>query len=83
LTVYELSLWQLTKNQRKGVAIMSIETHIDSLAKKREELKTQIAEEAARPSPDFVLITNWKKENLALKEEMQHYFSMIEETVAS
>lgn len=58
---------------------MSIETHIDSLAKKREALKTQIAEEAARPSPDFVLITNWKKENLALKEEMQHYFSMLEE----
>jgi hypothetical protein len=63
---------------------MSIETHIDSLAKKREELKTRIAEEAARPSPDFVLITNWKKENLTLKEEMQRYFAMLEdETVAS
>lgn len=63
---------------------MSIETHLDSLAKKREELKTQIAEEAARPSPDFVLITNWKKENLALKEEMQRYYGMLEqEYVAS
>lgn len=63
---------------------MSIETHIDSLAKKREYLKTRIAEEAARPSPDFVLITNWKKENLALKEEMQRYFAMLEdEHVAS
>lgn len=58
---------------------MSIETHIDSLATKREALKTQIAEESARPSPDFVLITNWKKENLALKEEMQRYFAMLEE----
>ena len=62
---------------------MSIEAHIDSLANKREELKTQIAEESARPSPDFVLITNWKKENLALKEEMQRYFSTLEEPVAS
>ena len=62
---------------------MTIEAHIDSLAKKRGDLKTRIAEEAARPLPDFVLITNWKKENLALKEEMQRYFSMIEEPVAS
>ena len=63
---------------------MSIETHIDSLAKKREELKGHIAREAARPAPDFVLITNWKKENLALKEEMQRYFAMLDdETVAS
>ncbi len=62
---------------------MSIETHIDSLANKREELKTQIAEEAARPSPDFVLITNWKKENLALKEEMQRYYAMIEDEYVS
>lgn len=63
---------------------MSIETHIDSLASKREELKAQIAQEAARPSPDFVLITNWKKENLALKEEMQRYYAMLEnQTLAS
>jgi hypothetical protein len=62
---------------------MSIETHIDSLANKREELKTQIAEESARPSPDFVLITNWKKENLALKEEMQRYYAMLEDEYAS
>lgn len=62
---------------------MSIETHLDSLAKKREALKTQIAEEAARPSPDFVLVTNWKKENLALKEEMQRYYSMLREEMAS
>ena len=58
---------------------MSIETHIDSLAAKREELKTHIAAESARPSPDFVLITNWKKENLALKEEMQRYYAMLED----
>jgi len=62
---------------------MSIETHIDSLAHKREELKTRIAEESARPSPDFVLITNWKKENLALKEEMQRYFAMLDDQYAA
>lgn len=56
---------------------MSIEAHIESLAHKREELKQQIAAESARPSPDFVLITNWKKENLTLKEEMQRYFAML------
>lgn len=62
---------------------MSIEAHIESLAVKREELKKQIAAEAARPSPDFVLITNWKKENLVLKEEMQRYFSMLDEASAA
>jgi hypothetical protein len=56
---------------------MSIEAHIDSLAKKREELKEMIAEEISRPSPDFVLITNWKKENLGLKQEMHRYFLMV------
>lgn len=62
---------------------MTIEAHIDALAKKRDELKTLIAEETARPLPDFVLITNWKKENLTLKEEMQHYFSMLNEESAA
>lgn len=52
---------------------MSIQAHIDSLAEKRTFLKEQIAIESARPSPDFVLITNLKKQNLTLKEEMQRY----------
>ncbi len=58
---------------------MSIESHLEALSKKRNELKIQIAEESARPSPNFVLITNWKKENLALKEEMQRYFAMLDD----
>ncbi len=62
---------------------MSIEAHIESLSAKREDLKKQIATESARPSPDFVLITNWKKDNLAFKEEMQRYFSMLDETSAA
>lgn len=56
---------------------MSIHTHIDSLAEKRAQLKQKIAEESARPAPDFVLITNLKKQNLALKEEMQRYLIML------
>ena len=51
---------------------MSIQAHIDSLAQKRELLKDRIAEESAHPMPDLVLITNLKKQNLAMKEEMQH-----------
>ena len=62
---------------------MSIEAHIESLANKREELKRSIAAESVRPSPDFVLITNWKKENLTLKEEMQRYFAMLDEESAA
>jgi hypothetical protein len=52
---------------------MSIQAHIDSLAAKRAQLKDQIALESHRPAPDFVLITNLKKHNLTLKEEMQRY----------
>jgi hypothetical protein len=56
---------------------MSIQTHIDSLSVKRAQIKELIATESARPMPDFVLITNLKKQNLALKEEMQHCLIML------
>jgi hypothetical protein len=56
---------------------MSIQAHVNSLSEKRLHIKQKIAEESARPSPDFVLITNLKKQNLALKEEMQRYFIML------
>ena len=52
---------------------MSIEAHIDSLAVKRHHLKERIAEESARPMPDFAVIRELKKQNLAYKEEMQRY----------
>lgn len=57
---------------------MSIQAHIDSLSEKRAFVKAQIAEEIARPMPNFVLITNLKKQNLALKEEMQRYLIMLD-----
>lgn len=52
---------------------MSLQAHIDSLAAKRAQLKELIAEESAHPSADFTKITSLKKQNLALKEEMQRY----------
>ena len=52
---------------------MSIQAHINSLAEKRTLMKARIAEEMNRPSPDFALITELKKQNLALKEEMRRY----------
>ena len=53
---------------------MSLESHLQSLAEKRTHLKEQIALESARPLPDFALITQLKKQNLILKEEMQACF---------
>lgn len=58
---------------------MSIQAHIDSLAKKRLQLKEQISAESARPSPDFEAVSLLKKQNLALKEEMQHYLIALNE----
>ena len=52
---------------------MSIQAHVDSLSEKRAQLKQRIAEESHRPLPDFKLVTELKKQNLALKEEMQRY----------
>ncbi len=56
---------------------MSIHAHINSLAEKRAQIKQQIADETAHPSPNLVLITTLKKQNLALKEEMQRYLILL------
>jgi hypothetical protein len=62
---------------------MSIQAHIDSLAEKRSQIKDQITAESHRPSPDFTVITNLKKQNLALKEEMQRYLIMLKRPAAA
>jgi len=62
---------------------MSIQTHIDSLSEKRNQIKDQIYAEISHPSPDFETITNLKKQNLLLKEEMQRYLAMLNENVAA
>lgn len=56
---------------------MSIQTHVNSLSEKRLQIKDQITTEIQRPSPDFETITKLKKQNLALKEEMQRYLIML------
>lgn len=62
---------------------MSIESHLSTISAKREYLKKRIAEEMAHPLPDFALITKLKKQNLLLKEEMQHYFKLMRVSAAS
>ena len=64
-------------------SLMSIQAHIDSLLKKRAEIKDQITAESSRPSPDFVVITKLKKQNLTLKEEMQRYLILLNERPAN
>ncbi len=61
---------------------MSIQAHIDSLAEKRQHIKEHIASESLRPSPDFKVITDLKKQNLTLKEEMQRYLIMLNRKTA-
>ena len=58
---------------------MSIQAHIDSLLHKRAFLKQRIAEESARPMPNFKIITDLKKQNLMFKEEMQRYLILMGE----
>lgn len=67
----------------RGITPMSIQAHINSLAEKRAHIKMKIAQESARPSPDFVLITDLKKQNLTLKEEMQRYLIVLHEESSS
>ncbi len=57
---------------------MSIQDHILVLQNKHALLKQQVADEATRPAPDFALITQMKKQKLALKEEIQ---SLMDESV--
>lgn len=56
---------------------MSVETHLQAVAEKRNHIKAKIAEEMHRPLPDFALIHDLKKQNLKLKEEMQGCFERL------
>ncbi len=58
---------------------MSIQAHVDSLAEKRSHIKELINLEMSRPSPDFATVTELKKQNLALKEEMRRYLQALDE----
>ena len=49
---------------------MSLFAHLESLEDKHLRLESAIAQETARPLPDFSMITNLKKQKLHIKEEM-------------
>ena len=49
---------------------MALVTHITHLQDKHSQLELNIAAESARPMPDFAVITQLKKQKLALKEEI-------------
>ncbi|NDE91559.1 MAG: DUF465 domain-containing protein [Alphaproteobacteria bacterium] len=58
---------------------MTIQAHIDSLSEKRAQLKERISQEMNHPSPDFAAITELKKQNLALKQEMHRLLIALNE----
>lgn len=62
---------------------MSIQAHVNSLSEKRLQIKDQITAEMNHPSPNFETITKLKKQNLALKEEMQRYLITINKTASA
>ena len=49
---------------------MSVEAHIESLQSKHASLETALAEEIARPNPDFYMVKDIKKQKLIIKEEI-------------
>lgn len=49
---------------------MSIMSHIAHLQGKHAELEQALAEEMARPLPDFFAIKDMKKQKLLIKEEI-------------
>lgn len=50
---------------------MSIFAHLETLEEKHARLEMSIAQETARPLPDFSMITSLKKQKLHIKEEME------------
>lgn len=50
---------------------MSLQAHLATISEKRTEIKQRIAEELARPLPDFLRIHALKKENMKLKQQTQ------------
>jgi len=53
---------------------MSLSAHIEALEKKHAELKEVVHQEMAHPFPDFARVTEWKKQKLRIKEELQRLY---------
>ncbi len=49
---------------------MSLHTHIETLQEKHALLEKMISHESNRPQPDFMHISQLKKQKLMLKEEL-------------
>lgn len=62
---------------------MSIESHMQAIAKKRAALKQQIAEEMCHPLPNFAQITELKKQNMKLKEDMMSISIEVNESAST
>lgn len=61
---------------------MSIQSHIEAITEKRQRIKDEIAAEMCHPMPDFTRITELKKQNMRLKEEMMRYSMEIKEALS-
>ena len=48
-----------------------LQKHLDALKKRHTELDTMIAEEMAHPMPDDIKIQEYKKQKLAVKQEIE------------
>ncbi len=48
-----------------------IEKHLNALKEKHAELDVKLAEEEARPLPDSLKIQEYKKQKLAVKQEIE------------
>ena len=46
--------------------------HLDTLASKHAQLESVIGEEMQRPMPDSIRLSQWKKEKLRLKEQIEY-----------
>jgi len=49
---------------------MNIESHVDQLETKHQDIEKVIAQELLRPAPDTVRITKLKRKKLQIKEEL-------------
>jgi hypothetical protein len=52
---------------------MSINGHLENLERKHAVLENLIELEVTRPLPDFVKITQMKRQKLRLKEQLNQY----------
>jgi hypothetical protein len=48
-----------------------LQKHLDALKKRHTELDAMIAEEMAHPMPDDIKIQEYKKQKLAIKQEIE------------